>query len=368
MSQMKSSAASMNLISPEIKHKSRDPIDSEISLASKINNINTLNQLADYHNISNFKIINFFNQEDLIYDNIRMKLKISRLDETIYEEEFFNQITIQNLFFNYDTESYNNAFNLNLLSEQSQNFYSGKNKNSILNTANAANSASQQKEIIPYLLVCCLDLSELKMEKEQLETLEWVLRVYSSDTVLITKDTSKEDSEKFLKDNWESLELGRSEKARKSRLKHLISCKKKAGKILSLDEEHLLLEERPKTVSNVISLQNNENNTNNNVIVSMNLKDTKEKDKKNANDNKKIPLQKTNRNLPEYEPSKNASEKLSSKNVPKISLKPVIAEPHKHKNYFIKTFLNYTHQERVIKKDSLIENEKSNKNKINFFI
>ena len=167
---------------------------------------------------NNINIYNNFNNK-IIYDeekieNLRMKIKISKNNQIFFEEEFFNKLTIQNLLIN--------GISIDL--------------------TNKSPNVNANKDIIPYLIVCYLDLSELKIQREYLESLEWVLRVFSSELILITKDTSKLDSEKILKDTWESREPGRSEKARKSRLKHLLLCKKKDGAKLSLEEENILLE------------------------------------------------------------------------------------------------------------------------------
>ncbi len=287
-----------------------------------------------------------------------MKLQILKSNELLFEEEFFNQITIQNMLLNYEsnTDSLNSDMgvtsNLNLTNQKTN-----------INSTSAQNN-NFSKEIQPYLMICVIDLSELKIPKESLENLEWVLSVYGSEPVLFTKDTSKEDSEKFLKDDWEYNEPGRSDKARKSRLKHLILLKKNMGKILSPDEQQLLLEERPKTVSNASFLQNLESN---------NLKVAKEneKDKKGIKDLAKKLInnaanskqQKTNTNLLKVDVNGNGPINFdaSSKSLLKLDFikKPVTANPLNHKNHYIKDFLNYTIQERVIQKDNIIDQNKS---------
>lgn len=81
-----------------------------------------------------------------------------------------------------------------------------------------------------------------------------MIRVISSDTLGFLKDSSKEDSEKALKDSWETAELGRAEKAKKARKKHLIITKKEKGQTLTEEDEKLLKENRErKLTTNVIS-------------------------------------------------------------------------------------------------------------------
>ena len=54
-------------------------------------------------------------------------------------------------------------------------------------------------------------------ESEECNSISWLLKVYSSETIAIIKDTDKEDREKALKASWETDEPGRAEKAKKSR-------------------------------------------------------------------------------------------------------------------------------------------------------
>lgn len=331
---------------------------------ANVNNKNSNNNLNIAENMHNQNLESLKISEEDLKEKLRMKLQISKSNELIFEEEFFNKITIQNMLLNYEpnTNLHNSdsAVNLNL------NLTNQKTSN---NVSSAQMNNLYTKETQPYLMVCVLDLSELKIPKESLENLDWILRVFASEPVVFTKDTSKEDSEKFLKDNWEHNEIGRSEKARKSRLKHLIMCKKNMGKILSPDEQQLLLEERPKTVATASMLQHLESN---------NLKAAKEneKDKKGIKEiNKKVisnaanskqtnnTQQKTNKNLPKLDANGNGvnEAEASSKSLLKLDFmkRPVIAKPSNHKNHSIKDFLHYTIQERIIQKDNLIEHDKS---------
>ena len=70
------------------------------------------------------------------------------------------------------------------------------------------------------------------------------LKVYTSETMVIYKDTDKEDKEKALKASWETAEPGRAEKAAKSRLRFLAQEKVKKGQPLTDEENEILREKR----------------------------------------------------------------------------------------------------------------------------
>jgi hypothetical protein len=57
------------------------------------------------------------------------------------------------------------------------------------------------------------------------ENIHWFLKVISTETVGIVRDTDKEDREKAIKKSWEDGEPGRSEKAKKARRKFVIAEK-----------------------------------------------------------------------------------------------------------------------------------------------
>lgn len=46
------------------------------------------------------------------------------------------------------------------------------------------------------------------------------MKTYNSDTLAFFKDTDKEDKEKALRTSWETSEIGRADKAKKSRIKY----------------------------------------------------------------------------------------------------------------------------------------------------
>ena len=61
-----------------------------------------------------------------------------------------------------------------------------------------------------------------KSENEETEGVNWILKIFSTETVALVKDTDKEDREKALKASWEANEPGRAEKAKRSRLKYML--------------------------------------------------------------------------------------------------------------------------------------------------
>ena len=83
-----------------------------------------------------------------------------------------------------------------------------------------------------------------KTENEETEEVSWCLKIFSSETVAIVKDTDKEDREKALKASWETNEPGRAEKAKKSRQKFLLQQRLKKGEELTEEEMALVKEVR----------------------------------------------------------------------------------------------------------------------------
>lgn len=70
---------------------------------------------------------------------------------------------------------------------------------------------------------------ECKTENEGTQEVTWYMKVFSSETLAIIKDTDKEDREKALKASWETNEPGRAEKAKRARAKFLLQEKLRKG-------------------------------------------------------------------------------------------------------------------------------------------
>ena len=60
---------------------------------------------------------------------------------------------------------------------------------------------------------------ECKTLNEETENVHWILKTFSNDTLVVIRDTEKEDREKGIKKSWEDNEPGRAEKAKKQRIK-----------------------------------------------------------------------------------------------------------------------------------------------------
>jgi len=63
---------------------------------------------------------------------------------------------------------------------------------------------------------------EAKTVNDQTEGCAWLMKMFTSETVALIKDTDKEDREKALKVSWETNEAGRAEKATDSRKRFML--------------------------------------------------------------------------------------------------------------------------------------------------
>jgi len=85
---------------------------------------------------------------------------------------------------------------------------------------------------------------ECKTVNDETDGYSWVLKLFTSETLALFKDTDKEDREKALKASWETQDPGRAEKAAKSRQRYLLLKKQKAGEELTEEELEILKEKR----------------------------------------------------------------------------------------------------------------------------
>ncbi len=215
---------------------------------------------------------------------------------------------------------------------------------------------------LPYLMICYLDMNELPSYLKDyysslsvvngprlLSEFSWVIRVFSSDTLGFVRDTTKEDSEKALKDSWELSETGRADKAKRSRFRFLAQCKRDRGEKLTSEEEKILLEERErKAFINPEAMKD---------LGKKNEKTGKdaEKGKKNtasanAND-KKLPGNNSASNAKNANSNANnanANVNLVNENDSLHSHNKSLPKPDSHTSDYVKSFLSYTYQERTI--------------------
>jgi hypothetical protein len=135
------------------------------------------------------------NKEGKDLDSHRLfKLEIFDQGKIIFSEEGYNQITVPHFMFR----------SSNALPE----------------------SAAEDEETKHlYVMQATFDLTawpECKTENEHTNDIMWYMKVFSSETLAIVKDTDKEDKEKALKASWEANEAGRAEKAKRSRAKFIL--------------------------------------------------------------------------------------------------------------------------------------------------
>jgi len=98
-----------------------------------------------------------------------------------------------------------------------------------------------------YVVRALFDLHEWpagKTQNEESDDITWQIKVYSSETLALIKDTDKEDREKALKASWEAEEPGRAEKAKLSRQRFLLRKKQLSGEELTEEELEVLQEKR----------------------------------------------------------------------------------------------------------------------------
>lgn len=153
-----------------------------------------------------------------LQDKVRMKLKISRKNKLIYQEDFYNQIFLPNLSL-LKTEDYS------------------------IDKLNMKNIHDFKLDVYNFEII--LDSSEIPLWIKNYKSFDnefigWVLRCHSTSKVNFFIDTIKEDTENFIKESWELDEPGRKDKAALSRKKFLLYNKKKNGELMTIEEEEIL--------------------------------------------------------------------------------------------------------------------------------
>lgn len=287
----------------------------KMSLLSSKNNLVQLENITPKN--SNNPEVNLFLQtqqnnpqliEIEVEDKVRMIVEIHKNGELLYKDEGYNSIKINHFVFE----------GIPTIIE--------KNPRKGIDT-------STQPMNVPYNIFCYLDMSEMPRTFKSIlscNDIYWGVRFCSSDTLVLVKDSSKEDMENSIKESWETFEPGRSDKAKKSRLKFLIQSKKDNGKVLTKDEELLVNEERERKF--LTAIQETESKTD------------RDRDKKK----KLIKLDPTQ--------VKKAKDLTPTPVIHRESLnfnKPLPA-PDSHCSFFIKQFLNYTFQNRTVVNDQKV--------------
>lgn len=92
------------------------------------------------------------------------------------------------------------------------------------------------KEGVNYYLQASFDLRqwpEAKESNENTNKILWSLKIFSSDSVAVVRDTEQQDYERDVKKQWEDKEPGRAERAKKARRKYMLQLKQEAGEQLT---------------------------------------------------------------------------------------------------------------------------------------
>ena len=186
-------------------------------------------------------------------------------------------------------------------------------------------------------MLCYLDSTELppSFNTTQFQNgFGWKIRVFASDTLAFAKDTSKEDRERELINSWEVNEPGRAEKAQKSRRRFLLEQQKLNGKQLTEEEEKFLSIPRERKTTKETTPVTNEQ------------KGKKKNDKKKKEEEK--------------EKEENSKESVDPKYDINFSKKTDQVE--QHSSMYIKNFLYYAYNNRLIKYDNKYQQEEKELN------
>jgi len=262
-----------------------------------------------------------------------MNLKIIKNNEILLEEYFFNEILIKNFIF----ESPYSA----ILSQSS--LQDGKNTRN-----NNPQTSIPNKDNYSYYIICSFDLSELDKNKSLFyKNMFWEIRIFSSEIINLTKDTSKKDKEISIKDKWERNEIGRSELAKTSRLRFLSLNKLMKGEPLDKNEEIAINTERKRRIPQSYETLDTVER----------LKEVQKRKIINTAEDSKIKYNiysQGKNSLPEDNLIKSEYSKYD-----RLELKSIMIKPELHKSYYIKNFINYSLRERIISKGQHVPEAKS---------
>ena len=269
-------------------------------------------------------------QGEPVEELIRLKLELfNKEKELILSEDFYNEITLHNL-----------TFEGNIVQE----INAKKKPDPKKNPADLGTSTPPSN--LPYSLICTIDTSEAPrnyLNPEFLKNIGWTIRVFSTDTLGFCQDTSKEDKEKEIIASWEEKEPGRAELAKKSRKRFLLQKKIQNGKQLTEEEKSFMKEERIRKTFN----KENE--------------DEKEEDK---NKGKKKP-EKIDKNKKKGKDAEKIEDKdkenFGNLNL-KINYNKITSNAQNHSSLYIKNFLSYAYDNRMLTFNNNYEQEEKELN------
>ena len=292
----------------------------EKSPKPKVNNkvsSNNLNDIKDKQSIA-------------LDDLVRLKLELfNRENELILKEDFYNEITLYNLTFEGNIVQEGNA---------------GKGPKK-LDKKSPADLAPNPPSNLPYSLRVSIDTSEAPrqyLDPEFMKNIGWNIRVFSTDTLGFCQDTSKEDKEKEVIASWEENEPGRAELAKKSRRRFLLKKKMENGKQLSEEEKSFMSEERMRKTFNKGSEEEKE-------------------DEKNKGKKKNEKVDKNKKKKEEKNEGEKEKETFGNLNL-NINYNKITSNVKNHSSLYIKNFLSYAYDNRMLTFNSNFEQEEKELN------
>ena len=200
---------------------------------------------------------------------------------------------------------------------------------------------------LPYRLICTIDTSEAPSQYSNpsfMKDMGWSIRVFSTDTLGFCQDTSKEDKEKEIISSWEEKEPGRAELAKKSRRRFLLQQKLANGNQLTEEETNFLSEVRVRKKFNKDNEEEKEDDKN-----KKNKKVEKvDKNKKKGKEQEKTEAEKESENFGNLNLQINYDKKTSN--------------AQHHSSLFIKNFLSYAYDNRMLTYNSNYEQEEKELN------
>ena len=264
-------------------------------------------------------------QNNSLDELVRLKLELfNKEKELILQEDFYNEITLHNLTLEGNIVQENNAA-----------------KNKKPDKKGPADLGQSPPSNLPYSLVCTIDTSEAPkqyLDPEFLKNIGWSIRIFSTDTLGFCQDTSKEDKEKEIIASWEENEPGRAELAKKSRRRFLLQKKMEHGKELSDEEKNFMKEER--------------------VRKTFNKTEEEKEDEKNKGKKKPEKVDKNKKKGKEADKNEVDKEKENLANLNlKINYNKITSKVKNHSSLFIKNFLSYAYDNRMITFNSNFEQE-----------
>jgi hypothetical protein len=271
-----------------------------------------------------------------IKEKIRMTLHISKGDKILYSGDFFNTLIIHNLIFDNTVIVKDNNSSNNLIVQKDE---GKKGDKSQVNKkpGNAPVTNSNVNDNSPFYLYCYLDLSEcpafLIKPNESDPPVTWRMRVFTSEMIVVVKNTMKEDNEKALKETWETNEIGRAENAKKARFRYMAQVKKDRDEPLTQEEENILREIRPRKQKVMITSVNQDNK----LLSAPGKGAQNQTDKKIALPNPKDKKTKTTTSIPE----------INENSEFKPPVEKQLPHAEDHHSLFLKNFLTYSYQDRV---------------------